>query len=644
MDSGTEQGLNRAARMFLRILPMVFAAGWFAPGTARAWWNDEWTGRKQFWVDTSAAGANVTDPIGSSAVLVRLHSGNFKLEAVKDDGSDLRFIAADDKTPLKFHLEKFDPLLGEALAWVAIPDLKPGTKTAFWVYFGNAKATVSEDMKGTFDPATSLVYHFTERDQPARDSSSWGNQAVTAGKAAEGAIIGRGLKLDGTLPITLPGGPSLAWTAGGQMTWSIWLKPAEVNESGILFSRSEGTSSFRIGLDLGKPYAEVSEAGIPKRATATSVLAANSWHHLAVSVGAQGLVVHVDGVAEGKVPAGLPALAGTSFLGGEGEVKAVSPNPAVPAKPAKKGAKPEVDTVQPAPALPFKGEVDELQIAKVERPQGFLRFAAIDQGTDPGKLLVAGQEEEGSSWASGYFAIIIKSVTLDGWVVIGILVLMSLVSWMVMAGKSSYLGRVERANKRFLKSFRESSGELARAVDEVKKLKPAEAKVFRESPLYRIFQGGAEEIRKRSDGTRPLHAESIEAIRATLDAGLVRENQRLNSSMVLLTIAISGGPFLGLLGTVVGVMITFASIAAAGDVNVNAIAPGIAAALVATVAGLAVAIPALFGYNWLLTRAKNTYATMQVFVDELVTRIAEAYSERVIAEQTKPHLASVDVD
>ncbi len=74
--------------------------------------------------------------------------------------------------------------------------------------------------------------------------------------------------------------------------------------------------------------------------------------------------------------------------------------------------------------------------------------------------------------------------------------------------------------------------------------------------------------------------------------------------MVLLTIAISGGPFLGLLGTVIGVMITFAGVAAAGDVNVNAIAPGIAAALVATIAGLAVAIPALFGYNWLITRIK----------------------------------------
>jgi biopolymer transport protein ExbB len=96
--------------------------------------------------------------------------------------------------------------------------------------------------------------------------------------------------------------------------------------------------------------------------------------------------------------------------------------------------------------------------------------------------------------------------------------------------------------------------------------------------------------------------------------------------MVLLTIAISGGPFLGLLGTVIGVMITFAAIALSGDVNINAIAPGTAAALAATVAGLAVAIPSLFGYNWLNSRIKSISADNRVFVDEFVTRVAEQYS------------------
>jgi autotransporter-associated beta strand protein len=76
-----------------------------------------------------------------------------------------------------------------------------------------------------------------------------------------------------------------------------------------------------------------------------------------------------------------------------------------------------------------------------------------------------------------------------------------------------------------------------------------------------------------------------------------------------------------------GVMITFASIAAAGDVNVNAIAPGIAAALVATVAGLFVAIPAMFGYNYLTSKIKEATTDMHVFVDEFITKVAEFYRE-----------------
>jgi len=155
---------------------------------------------------------------------------------------------------------------------------------------------------------------------------------------------------------------------------------------------------------------------------------------------------------------------------------------------------------------------------------------------------------------------------------------------------------------------------------------------YGQSQLYRLYVSGVTELQMRFDVYRakgiPLQmsAASLSAIRATVEATMIREIQRLNSQMVVLTISIAGGPFLGLLGTVVGVMITFAAIAAAGDVNVNAIAPGIAAALVATVAGLAVAIPALFGYNYLIGRIQALTADMQVFVDELTTRIAENHS------------------
>ena len=619
---------SRLRTAALRALAAGVLAALLAPSPARAWWNDEWKGRKQFTVDTSANGASITEPIGPAAVLIRLHTGNFKLDAAKEDGSDLRFVADDDKTPLKFHLEKFDPLLGEALAWVALPELKPGTRRSFWIYFGNDKATPAEDMKGTFDANTSLVYHFTEREQPARDSSSWGNPSLGAGKPAEGAIIGRGLRLDGTAPLGIPGGASLAWAAGGQMTLSLWVKAAEANQDGILFSRRAGESFLTIGMEGGRPFVAVSGAGGPVRVSASTALPVNSWHQVAVTAGDE-LVVWVDGVPEGRVRAALPALTGNAFLGGDSEP---APGGAPPKPAAGKGAR--------GPLPPFRGEVDELQLAKVARPAGFMRLAAMSQGTDPGKLVVAGQEEESGSWATGYLAIIVRSVTFDGWVVIGLLGVMSIVSWMVMVGKASFLSRVERGNDRFLEKFRAESGDLPRLVESGRAANAAVDRAVKDAPLQHMYEAAAREIRKRSDGSRAIHAEAIEAIRATLDAALVRETQRLNRSMVLLTIAISGGPFLGLLGTVVGVMITFASIAAAGDVNVNAIAPGIAAALVATVAGLGVAIPALFGYNWLLTRSKGSAALMQVFVDELVANIAEAYSERAVAERQAPHLAA----
>jgi biopolymer transport protein ExbB len=229
-------------------------------------------------------------------------------------------------------------------------------------------------------------------------------------------------------------------------------------------------------------------------------------------------------------------------------------------------------------------------------------------------------------------------VTLDGWVVIGILMIMAAISWVVMIDRASYLSRQAKANARFMKSFREIAADLTMLdrgeADDIStlggRIDAADAKMMQASSLYRIYHIGAAEIRHRfaRNGMRApvLSATSIAAIRAALDSGYVKETQRLSRLMVVLTIAISGGPFLGLLGTVVGVMITFAAIAASGDVNVNAIAPGIAAALVATVAGLAVAIPALFGYNYLISRIKDLTNDIQVFVDEFVTKMAEFYS------------------
>ena len=622
----------------------ALAALW--PGPAAAWWNDQWSLRKKITIDTGPSGAAISDPIGATPVLVRLHVGNFRFATAKDDGGDLRFIAADDKTPLKHLVEKYDSLLGEALVWVSVPDLKVGAKNEIWLYYGNPKAPTAVDAKGTYDPDTVLVYHFAERGTPPQDTTAWANGAQSAVSAAEGAIIGQGARLDGQTAVTLPGSPSLVVAEGGELTWSVWLKMTAPQPRAVLFSRSEGANGVTIGLDNGVPFVEVTNAGSTQRSGDGAPIAVGAWRHLAVVARANQITLYLDGAAFSTLAATLPTMTGTAQLGSAaaGAPAADSAQPAASA-PADAAAAPAASDAGSAAtaragAVSFAGDIDELQIAKVARPAGFIKLAAIGQGPEQAKLVSFSVDEETASWFSGYFAVILRSVTIDGWVVIGVLAIMAVISWVVMFDRASYLNRVERGNRAFLKHFRETATDFAtllqldRAETDASfggKVGTKQRKRILAAPLYRLFNLGAQEIRRRfhgNGGHHTLSPQAIESIRAVLDSGFVQETQRLNRLMVMLTIAISGGPFLGLLGTVVGVMITFAAIAASGDVNVNAIAPGIAAALVATVAGLSVAIPSLFGYNYLITRIKDTTSEMQVFVDELITRIAEAYDRQ----------------
>ncbi|WKA26128.1 DUF2341 domain-containing protein [Bradyrhizobium roseum] len=654
IGAGRSAFRRKSGRILTGLLLGLATAVAIFPSPAAAWWNDEWQLRKKITIDASASGANITDPIGAAPILVRLHVGNFRFAQVKEDGSDLRFVASDDKTPLKHHIEKYDSLLGEALVWVAVPNVQPGAKADIWLYSGNKKAVATGDAKGTYDADTQLVYHFNERGTPALDSSVWANNAQSVGQPADGSLIGTGLRLDGRAALTLPASSSLAFSDGTPLTWSAWIKPGALQPNAALYSRRDGGNALVIGLDNGSPFVEVSNAGAVQRSGAGAPVAPGTWHYVAVVANSGQITLYLNGAAYATLGANLPALNTTSVIGGDTAIASVAtpsaaPQPPAPAVPAADGGALS-DAAGPAPAAEgapapvaaamagFAGDIDELQIAKIARPAGFIRFAAIGQGPDQAKLVAFSVDEETASWLSGYFAVILKSVTLDGWIVIGILMIMAAVSWVVMYDRASYLNKQAAANARFMKSFREiasdltmlDSGEDEDIASLGGRMTAADARAMRSSSLYRIYHLGAAEIRHRfaHGGKRLpiLSATSIAAIRATLDSGYVKEIQRLNRLMVVLTIAISGGPFLGLLGTVVGVMITFAAIAASGDVNVNAIAPGIAAALVATVAGLGVAIPALFGYNYLISRIKDLTNDMQVFIDEFVTKMAEFYS------------------
>ncbi len=561
-----------------------------ASSSTWAAWNADWTKRVKIGLNTAADGLPLQAGADSVPLLIRLHTGNFSFVDAKADGSDLRFIAGDDKTPLKFHIEKFDGLNELALIWVQVPKLAPGSNAdSIWLYYGNDKAPPASDSKSFYDAAQALVYHFGDAQPVPQDATANANSATSStAKAGVAGLIGGDVVFDGSTQIQLAASPSLRSGVNGT-TVSFWMKPTDLGDA-TLFAQS-GAAGLRIALQGGKLVAQ--SGGLSTAGGAGVVVGV--WQHVAV-VAKDGLVVYVNGAEAVKVAGSVGVADGGATLG-QG----------------------------------FKGEIDEFEIASTARSASWIKVAALSQGPEQ-KLIVYGQAEGGAdSGAPSTLHILLSAVTLDGWVVIGILIVMFFISVAVMVTKTRAVMAASRDNDRFKTQFEAFIDSIKPGGVDATAEKTA-ARRFRHSSLYRLYAVGAHELRARftmyaeAGHHGGLTDQTINAIRSTIDARLVREMQQLNSRMVLLTIAIAGGPFLGLLGTVVGVMITFAAIAAAGDVNVNAIAPGIAAALVATVAGLAVAIPALFGYNYLGSRISELNSDMQVFVDEFISRIAEKYS------------------
>ncbi|MGB6354271.1 MAG: DUF2341 domain-containing protein [Steroidobacteraceae bacterium] len=551
------------------------------PALAQAWWNGDWKQRTAVTLNTSDAGVPVQETLTGIVLPVRLHSGNFDFVGAKADGSDLRVVAGDDKTPLKFWIERFDSVNELAVLWVQVPSVLPGTdKNVIYVYAGNDKAASDTGGAGTAaavaDAATLAAFHFSEKDGLAADQT--GAIKATAATAIEAnGLIGQSARLAGA-PIVWPANDKLKLASGAPFTLSLWVRPDTA--AGTLYAQGP----LVLALAAGKLTAKIGSLTLDG-----GDIAAATWSQIVMTLASGKLTLYVNGVqaGQGDVPNPGPAI--------EGEIRA---------------------------GEGYQGLIDELDLAGTARSADWIKLAYAAQSADA-KLIASKTETSGSESSSGsnsYFGILFKSLTPDAWAIIGILAVMFLIAVVVMVGKALYVTRTDKANQFFLKQFRDSEDVLA-----LGSAKSSEQ--FAGSSLYRLYGAGMRELIKRKVGQseRRLSGPSLDAVKASIDADSVREGYALNSQMVLLTIAIAGGPFLGLLGTVVGVMITFASIAAAGDVNVNAIAPGIAAALLATVAGLSVAIPSLFGYNYLASRIKTISSDMQIFIDEFVTRVAEAY-------------------
>ena len=575
------------------ILSLLICLGFVLPATAQAWWQDDWHYRKQIAVDTTPQGAGINQALGRTALLVRLHTGNFTFDGVKEDGADLRFVAADDKTVLNHQIESFDALMGMALIWVDVPNVEGGQRQDIWMYYGNQKAPATGNGQLTFDPNYTALYHFDgATGTPAKDTTAYGNTAQSATGAAIDGVVGRALQFSGQ-PLLLPASPSLQHSAGSAFTFSAWLRLDQANGEQLILARREGANSLLVGVNQGVPFVEIDG----QRAVATQPLNPGQWQHVALTAEGSKVSLYINGRESATLAQAMPAFNSVMAIGAD---------------------------LAAGPYQPFVGAIDELRLSKVARPAPLLLADATAQGAES-KLVAYGVDEEQSGFGFGSLGFLLNAVPVDAWVIIAVLVLMMFQSWIIMLRKNRTLSRVSKANEDFREQFAKVGTRLEMFADDAQL-----AQRLQHSPLWRLYSVAVKEIRTRREqgaDTSSVSAATIEAIRCSMDGVRTRENQALSSKLSTLSNAIAGGPYIGLLGTVLGIMVVFLGTAMAGDVNINAIAPGMAAALLATAMGLFVAIPALFGYNRLITRNKEVSADMRVFVDEFITRLAEMHGE-----------------
>lgn len=231
--------------------------------------------------------------------------------------------------------------------------------------------------------------------------------------------------------------------------------------------------------------------------------------------------------------------------------------------------------------------------------------------------------------ASGLVYAFLES-TIEGKFILAALFIASIFSWSVMVTKFRYLNFCKRQNSRFLAVYHQDRQPLRVYED---------GHHWEGSNIFEIYEAGASELSFQMLGavdvdetfaSRLKDAEKItpaqmRAVQAAMERAVGESALKLESQMIVLSTAVSGAPFLGLLGTVWGVMDAFAGIAVAGNANLSAMAPGISGSLITTIVGLLVAIPAMFGYNFLVTTVRSMLVQADNFAAEFSSEIEHSY-------------------
>jgi len=214
--------------------------------------------------------------------------------------------------------------------------------------------------------------------------------------------------------------------------------------------------------------------------------------------------------------------------------------------------------------------------------------------------------------------------------VLAILLLFSIVSWALIVEKWWQFRRVRRQTLGFVKVFREGRRPS---------LVHSAARKFRDSPLAQLYASAYAEIsglpdimdQVVDDGDEGLSPERLEAVHRALRRSAGLEIAQLERYLPFLATTASATPFIGLFGTVWGIMSSFQGISSQGSASLAVVAPGISEALIATAAGLAAAIPAVIGYNYFLNRVRHWATEMDGFILDLLNVLS-----RPVAKLARP--------
>lgn len=241
----------------------------------------------------------------------------------------------------------------------------------------------------------------------------------------------------------------------------------------------------------------------------------------------------------------------------------------------------------------------------------------------------------------------LKNSNLTCWIICGILALLSVTAWAVILSKHFLLSRVHRANLSFLREYRESNHPLElfqrREHHEFSSYYHIYHAACREMAWYLVGEDEpGDTFAARLQGAGRITPSQMSAVQVAMERSVAEAALRLEARMNWVATVLSGAPFLGLLGTVWGILDAFGLMSQnGGGADLNALAPGITTALVTTVLGLLVAIPSMVCYNAQVNRIRGMVVRLDNFASELSAGLDRTFVDHRFTNETLPSMSAL---